>query len=111
MHLRRARDHTFEELSAKRVAFLQEPSERPYGVEAVMRDVSGNRLVLGGAPRDHAGRRLLKPRPGEQRPWRHPSGHGLRARSPRHGADRDAAGAGRSSPASWSDDASIALFP
>ena len=46
VHLRRARDHTFEEPSAKRVAFLQEPSERPYGVEAVMRDVSGNRLVL-----------------------------------------------------------------
>ncbi|MGY1601190.1 VOC family protein [Geodermatophilus sp. SYSU D00815] len=37
---------TFEELSAKGVEFLQEPSERPYGVEAVMRDVSGNWLVL-----------------------------------------------------------------
>jgi catechol 2,3-dioxygenase-like lactoylglutathione lyase family enzyme len=37
---------TFEELSAKGVTFLQEPSERPYGVEAVMRDVSGNWLVL-----------------------------------------------------------------
>ena len=37
---------TFEELSAKGVEFLQEPSERPYGVEAVMRDISGNWLVL-----------------------------------------------------------------
>ena len=37
---------TFEELSAKGVEFLQEPSERPYGVEAVLRDVSGNWLVL-----------------------------------------------------------------
>jgi hypothetical protein len=30
----------------KGVTFLQEPAERPYGVEAVMRDVSGNWLVL-----------------------------------------------------------------
>jgi catechol 2,3-dioxygenase-like lactoylglutathione lyase family enzyme len=37
---------TFEELSAKGVTFLQEPSERPYGVEAVMRDSTGNWLVL-----------------------------------------------------------------
>ncbi|MGW4641074.1 VOC family protein [Sphaerisporangium sp. NPDC004334] len=37
---------TFEELTAKGVTFLQEPSERPYGVEAVMRDNSGNWLVL-----------------------------------------------------------------
>ena len=37
---------TFEELSAKGVVFLQEPQDRPYGVEAVMRDVSGNWLVL-----------------------------------------------------------------
>ena len=37
---------TFEELSAKGVAFLQEPSDRPYGVEAVMRDNSGCWLVL-----------------------------------------------------------------
>jgi hypothetical protein len=37
---------TFEELSAKGVEFLQEPADRPYGVEAVMRDVSGNWLVL-----------------------------------------------------------------
>lgn len=37
---------TFTELSAKGVTFLQEPSDRPYGVEAVMRDVSGNWLLL-----------------------------------------------------------------
>lgn len=37
---------TFEELSAKGVEFLQEPSDRPYGVEAVMRDNSGNWWVL-----------------------------------------------------------------
>jgi hypothetical protein len=37
---------TYEELSAKGVEFLQEPADRPYGVEAVMRDVSGNWLVL-----------------------------------------------------------------
>jgi hypothetical protein len=35
---------TFEELSAKGVTFLQEPSDRPYGVEAVMRDNTGNWL-------------------------------------------------------------------
>jgi catechol 2,3-dioxygenase-like lactoylglutathione lyase family enzyme len=37
---------TYEDLTAKGVTFLQEPSERPYGVEAVMRDVSGNWMVL-----------------------------------------------------------------
>lgn len=37
---------TFRELTAKGVTFLQEPSDRPYGVEAIMRDNSGNWLVL-----------------------------------------------------------------
>ncbi len=37
---------TYDELSAKGVTFLQEPSDRPYGVEAVIRDISGNWLVL-----------------------------------------------------------------
>lgn len=37
---------TFEELSAQGVEFLQEPSERPYGVEALCRDNSGNWIVL-----------------------------------------------------------------
>lgn len=33
---------TYEEYAARGVEFLQEPQERPYGVEAVFRDVSGN---------------------------------------------------------------------
>ncbi|MCY1142233.1 VOC family protein [Actinoplanes sp. Pm04-4] len=37
---------TYAELSAAGVEFLQEPSDRPYGIEAVMRDNTGNWLVL-----------------------------------------------------------------
>ncbi|MBL7261207.1 VOC family protein [Paractinoplanes lichenicola] len=37
---------THAELAAAGVEFLQEPAERPYGVEAVMRDNTGNWLVL-----------------------------------------------------------------
>ncbi|TSD95106.1 VOC family protein [Skermania sp. ID1734] len=37
---------TFRELADKGVEFVQEPAERPYGVEAVARDNSGNWLVL-----------------------------------------------------------------
>jgi catechol 2,3-dioxygenase-like lactoylglutathione lyase family enzyme len=37
---------TYEELSARGVTFVQEPSDRPYGVEAVLRDNTGNWLVL-----------------------------------------------------------------
>lgn len=37
---------TFEELSAKGVEFIQEPADRPYGIEAMLRDNSGNWLVL-----------------------------------------------------------------
>lgn len=37
---------TYEELTARGVEFLQEPADRPYGVEAVLRDNSGNWLVL-----------------------------------------------------------------
>jgi catechol 2,3-dioxygenase-like lactoylglutathione lyase family enzyme len=37
---------TFEELTAKGVTFLQEPAERPYGVEALFRDNSGNWFSL-----------------------------------------------------------------
>jgi catechol 2,3-dioxygenase-like lactoylglutathione lyase family enzyme len=37
---------TYEEFSARGVTFLQEPADRPYGVEAVMRDNTGNWLVL-----------------------------------------------------------------
>jgi catechol 2,3-dioxygenase-like lactoylglutathione lyase family enzyme len=37
---------TVEDLKTKGVQFLQEPVDRPYGVEAVMRDNSGNWMVL-----------------------------------------------------------------
>ncbi|MET9271819.1 VOC family protein [Kribbella sp. NPDC003557] len=37
---------TFAELVGKGVEYIQEPSDRPYGVEAVLRDNSGNWLVL-----------------------------------------------------------------
>ena len=37
---------TYDELTAKGVDFVQPPSDRPYGVEAVMRDNSGNWLVI-----------------------------------------------------------------
>jgi catechol 2,3-dioxygenase-like lactoylglutathione lyase family enzyme len=37
---------TYRELKEKGVEFIQEPQDRPYGVEALMRDNSGNWLVL-----------------------------------------------------------------
>ena len=37
---------THEELAAKGVDVVQEPADRPYGVEAIVRDNSGNWLVL-----------------------------------------------------------------
>ena len=37
---------TYEELIAKGVTFIQEPADRPYGIEAILRDNSGNWLVL-----------------------------------------------------------------
>ena len=37
---------TYDELMAKGVEFVQPPSDRPYGIEAVLRDNSGNWLVL-----------------------------------------------------------------
>jgi catechol 2,3-dioxygenase-like lactoylglutathione lyase family enzyme len=42
---------TYEELVAKGVTFVQEPQERPYGVEALLRDDSGNWFSLT-QPRD-----------------------------------------------------------
>jgi predicted enzyme related to lactoylglutathione lyase len=33
---------TFEELKAKGVVFMQTPQQRPYGIEALLRDDSGN---------------------------------------------------------------------
>jgi catechol 2,3-dioxygenase-like lactoylglutathione lyase family enzyme len=37
---------TFRELSERGVVFVQEPAERPYGIEAVFRDDSGNWFSL-----------------------------------------------------------------
>lgn len=37
---------THRELVAKGVEFIQDPQDRPYGVEALMRDNSGNWIVL-----------------------------------------------------------------
>lgn len=37
---------TYRELSGRGVEFVQEPTERPYGVEAVFRDDSGNWFSL-----------------------------------------------------------------
>ena len=45
---------TYKELSKKGVDFVQPPSDRPYGVEAVMRDNSGNWLVIV-EPREYSG--------------------------------------------------------
>ena len=39
-------EKTYQELVAQGVEFPQPPAKRPYGVEAVMRDNSGNWLVL-----------------------------------------------------------------
>lgn len=36
----------YEDLKAKGVTFLQEPAERPYGIEAMLRDDSGNWFSL-----------------------------------------------------------------
>lgn len=44
---------TYKELLAKGVVFLQEPQDRPYGIEALMRDNSGNWMVLV-EPKDHS---------------------------------------------------------
>ncbi len=37
---------TYKELVAKGVTFLSEPAERPYGIEATLRDDSGNMMSL-----------------------------------------------------------------
>jgi catechol 2,3-dioxygenase-like lactoylglutathione lyase family enzyme len=37
---------TYEELKARGVTFLQEPAQRPYGIEALLRDDSGNWFSL-----------------------------------------------------------------
>jgi catechol 2,3-dioxygenase-like lactoylglutathione lyase family enzyme len=42
---------TYDELKAKGVVFHSSPQERPYGVEAVMRDDSGNYFSVVQRPR------------------------------------------------------------
>lgn len=37
---------TVQELAARGVPILQEPTERPYGIEASFADLYGNRYVL-----------------------------------------------------------------
>jgi predicted enzyme related to lactoylglutathione lyase len=37
---------TYEELKARGVEFMSEPAERPYGIEAVFKDNSGNWFSL-----------------------------------------------------------------
>ena len=37
---------TYEELKGRGVSFSQEPQDRPYGVEAVFQDLSGNKYAL-----------------------------------------------------------------
>jgi len=37
---------TYEELKARGVQFISEPAERPYGIEAVFKDNSGNWFSL-----------------------------------------------------------------
>src|SRR4030088_116195 len=54
----------YEELKGKGVTFLQEPAERPYGIEALFRDDSGNWFSLNQHKRYGGGgarRRLCRP--------------------------------------------------
>jgi catechol 2,3-dioxygenase-like lactoylglutathione lyase family enzyme len=43
---------TYAELKKKGVTFLQEPAERPYGIEALLRDDSGNWFSLTERPKN-----------------------------------------------------------
>jgi len=45
---------TFAELSKRGVTFLPEPAERPHGIEATLRDNSGNWFSMTERPRAHA---------------------------------------------------------
>ena len=42
---------TYEEMKGKGVTFLQEPAERPYAIEPLFRDDSGNWFSLTGSTR------------------------------------------------------------
>lgn len=44
---------TYEDLKAKGVRFVSEPAERPYGIEAVFQDNSGNWFSLTQPNEDH----------------------------------------------------------
>lgn len=44
---------TYEELKSKGVQFLSEPTERPYGIEAVFKDNTGNWFSLTQPNRDY----------------------------------------------------------
>ena len=44
---------TYEDLKAKGVRFVSEPAERPYGIEAVFQDNSGNWFSLIQPNEDH----------------------------------------------------------
>ena len=44
---------TYEDLKSKGVQFVSEPAERPYGIEAVFKDNSGNWFSLTQPNEDH----------------------------------------------------------
>ena len=44
---------TYEELKSKGVQFVSEPAERPYGIEAVFKDNSGNWFSLTQPSEEH----------------------------------------------------------
>ena len=64
---------SYEELKARGVEFVEEPEERPYGIDAGFRDPSGNHLRLtqvnDGGRLEHFGDR----RPGRPGSYRSPS--------------------------------------
>ena len=45
---------TYEELKSKGVEFVSEPAERPYGIEAVFKDNSGNWFSLTQPNEEHS---------------------------------------------------------
>ena len=45
---------TFEEMKSKGVVFVSEPAERPYGIEAVFKDNSGNWFSLTQPNAEHS---------------------------------------------------------
>lgn len=45
---------TYEELKSKGVRFVSEPAERPYGIEAVFKDNSGNWFSLTEPNEEHS---------------------------------------------------------